>query len=888
MGALVVMMGLGWAGWKLADNLGPGPSAAEHVAAAKEHSDDGDIRAAIVELKNALQKNSQMVLARQLLAELYVDAGQGDAALNEIGLARGLGAPAGDLEVLRLRAMLLERQFAQVLEALDDQVLPDGTVNVLLLRGGAELGLKHHEAARRAFNKVEEIDPGNVDGQLGLAKVAFAAKRFETARNLAEGAGDNREALLLRGKMELVTGNFDDAQHLFEQVLSVSELDFDAHLGLIRAQLGNGDAAAADRQVRDAESIWSGHPLLLHSSALGALLRADLEEARSKLRAVLGAIPDHIPSHLTLAAVYFQSETFELAENELVKLLAIDPNHVVGRKLLGATLLRLDRPAAAIETLQAVLPDDRDVENLVLLGHSYLELDNFDEGTRLLEQAAALSPQATVISTQPTMMELVGGVISEAANELSQIVSLKPGYKQTGVLPMLSHLQQKDYDKALALAGNYHDIHPDSALSQGLLSKVFEEMGNFDKAKSHYLSALDLNPDYVSPMLSLARITRDQGDKQEIEKLYRALHAHSQDNPGVLDGLANLGIETRNWEVIGDLLRQGSGQNSQLLLAKVLVASARSKRLSGDAPGAIKILSDLVKTDPSLLEARFELGMAYVANDNPLMGSSHLQKLLRYHPDYQPAQLALIRLHLSRGRADKARGLAEEIVKAHPNLSSSHELWGDVLMGMHAYRPAVSAYLRTFQLQSHGDIAIKLSRAYRSSEQVSRGYETLKDWLDDHPHDTDTRAVLASIYLEDKHKKKATVEYERILEDEPEHLRALQNLTWLYAETDEPRARELAEHAYRLFPDDPYVMDAYVWLLLQKGSLEQALRLIERVRLLIPEDLGAGYRYALVLAQRGDTRQARTELRQILAASEEFDERKQARALFEELAAGGN
>ena len=112
---------------------------------------------------------------------------------------------------------------------------------------------------------------------------------------------------------------------------------------------------------------------------------------------------------------------------------------------------------------------------------------------------------------------------------------------------------------------------------------------------------------------------------------------------------------------------------------------------------------------------------------------------------------------------------------------------------------------------------------------MSRGYETLKDWLDDHPRDIETRAVLASIYLEDKHSKKATAEYERILEDEPEHLRALQNLTWLYAETDEPRARELAEHAYRLFPDDPYVMDAYVWRLLQKGSLEQALRLIERV-----------------------------------------------------------
>ena len=92
---------------------------------------------------------------------------------------------------------------------------------------------------------------------------------------------------------------------------------------------------------------------------------------------------------------------------------------------------------------------------------------------------------------------------------------------------------------------------------------------------------------------------------------------------------------------------------------------------------------------------------------------------------------------------------------------------------------------------------------------MSRGYETLKDWLDDHPRDTEIRAVLASVYLEDKHSKKATVEYERILEDEPEHLRALQNLTWLYSEKDEPRAREFAEYAYRLFPDDPYVMDAY-------------------------------------------------------------------------------
>ena len=63
-----------------------------------------------------------------------------------------------------------------------------------------------------------------------------------------------------------------------------------------------------------------------------------------------------------------------------------------------------------------------------------------------------------------------------------------------------------------------------------------------------------------------------------------------------------------------------------------------------------------------------------------------------------------------------------------------------------------------------------------------------------------------------------------ILSEDPDHVQAGNALAYLWVTRDMnlPEARRLLEHAYRLSPVDPYVLDSMGWLCFKEGRYDQA------------------------------------------------------------------
>src|SRR5437660_2230046 len=87
----------------------------EHVQKAKDFQDQGKLNSALIELRNALQKNPKNSEARWRLAEVYVSQGLGEPAESELKKAKELGMDTEALKIPMGQALLLQGLYARVL-----------------------------------------------------------------------------------------------------------------------------------------------------------------------------------------------------------------------------------------------------------------------------------------------------------------------------------------------------------------------------------------------------------------------------------------------------------------------------------------------------------------------------------------------------------------------------------------------------------------------------------------------------------------------------------------------------------------------------------------------------------------------------------------------------
>jgi tetratricopeptide (TPR) repeat protein len=133
----------------------------------------------------------------------------------------------------------------------------------------------------------------------------------------------------------------------------------------------------------------------------------------------------------------------------------------------------------------------------------------------------------------------------------------------------------------------------------------------------------------------------------------------------------------------------------------------------------------------------------------------------------------------------------------------------------------------------------------------------------------------------------AMAQYERVLSLSNNHVPALNNLAFLYAEGkgDLTRALQLATRAYLLSPDNGAVNDTIGYVMLKKGETEKALKALKRAEQLVPEDPHVHYHLALAYEEEGDTNRAVESLYQALRLGD-FPEKGEARRLLERLQKG--
>lgn len=907
--AVALLLGIALGGCRSADP-------ASMMAQARQYRDQGDLKAAVIQLKNVILHSADHRGARVMLGELYLDQGDPQSAEKELRRALALGADGGNVTLMLGRALLMQGQYERLLADLGPQAAPAQRPALLAMRGNALLGLNSLEPARELFTQALKPGADAPDALLGLARIALWQQQPASARQLLQRAlaADPDHLDCLRFQADLLRADGDGAAALAVQQAILRRRPYQAQAWLdvanIHTDAGrNKEARAALAQARKLSGSSLG---VLYAQAMLDYREHKLASALDAVQRVLRGAPEHYPSILLAGAVHAAQGAHAQAEQHLRKFLQVYPGHLYASKQLAAVQLALAQPAKAMSALRPLLaehPDDPDL--LALAGEASLRSADFTQAASYFERASAIAPQAPALHTGLALSRLGNGENARALEELERAASLERTPARSGVLLVMTYLRANLPDKALSAVQDMQK-QGDNPLLQNLKGGVLMARQDLAGARASFEQALALDPAYLPALSNLQQLDTIERKSSATGARYLAALAKAPANSALMEALAGLALaqhkpaEAHSW-----MERAGAASPDALPLAlkmgalylhtgerKKALVHARTLRTSHpDSADVLALLGQAQVANASYAEAadsyaRLALLTPASAQPHLHMASLHmaqrrhgaaldaLHKALALEPDLPQVRITLVNLLLRMNKFSDALEVASTAQRRQPEAALGYKLEGDVMSAQGKHGAALKAYEKALAILPRAPFLIQVHGALLKLQRQADADARVNDWLRHHPGDIPTRLHVASSKLVANDPKGAIPHYEAVLRVDPDNLAALNDLAWSHQRLGRRQALGFAERAYRLAPGNPAILDTLGAILLEQGELARALPLLQQASTLAPRAGDIHLHYATALARTGDKRGARRALDQALASGATLTRRAEAKALL--------
>jgi putative PEP-CTERM system TPR-repeat lipoprotein len=730
--------------------------AADDLSRARGYLQAGDEKAAVIELKNALQEDPGNIDARLLLGETYLKLRDGASAEKELRRVKDLGGDASLWQLNLVEALLLQGKFSDALDALDAAQKPAAKADqarAAALRGRAKLGLNQLPEAEQAFDQALNLDEGNREAALGKVQLAFVRGDFDAAAAAADAFlqrfPDDETALLIRAELHRRNGEIKQAAERFEQVVTLDPRNIQAVLGHAVTMIGLGDIKAAQADLDRADEIQKDVPMSHYLRGVIAFQEKDWQAATDQLQRVLAVSPNHIQSQLLMGIVSFARGDLQLAEEYLNRVVAAMPDSLQAVKVLGATRIKLRQPEKAIEVLEPLASKTRDAQLMVLLGSAYMLKGDQAKGQEWLSRAVDAAPDVAALRTQLALTMLAGGKTDKAISELQSAVDLGQGVLQADVLLVLAHLKNKQYDAALEASKALEQRMPDKAIPYNLTGLAYLAKGDRDKAAERFQKALEVDPKFVPGELNLARIDVAKNDLDAAHKRYEQVLKQTPGQLAAMLGLAALAERRGDAQALVSWLAKARDANPQalqpgLLLARrylshneplkalnaanalssrlpnnpqVLEVLGRAQALAGETANAVRTLEQLAQAQPDDPETLYLLGGAKWRAGDLDGARTAFRKAIDTKPDFVNVRVALASLELQDKHPGEALDLAKQLERDYPKSAMGYQLEGAVQLAQNAPGEAVSAFAAAYERDKSSAAALRLAQAYAHADR---------------------------------------------------------------------------------------------------------------------------------------------------------------------------
>ena len=887
-----------------------GPSDAELLASAKAYLDKKEPKAAIIQLKSALQNKPQSGEARYLLGKALLDTNDAAAASVELRKAEQAGFDPVRVAPALARSLLAQGEDRKVIDAFATVVLADKAAAADLKTSVAlaQARLGQRDAAQQSLTEALAAAPQFTPALLLQARLAAEKQDFTGALALLDQitTADPADAQAWLFKAEVQHhGSVDKTAALasYRKAAELRNTLMPAHQAIVGLLVGAGDLAGADAHVAALRKTLPDQPMTRMLEAQMAFLRKDYAATRALTTPLLQLAPNNALLLQLAGAAEYHLRALPQAENLLARAVKIAPGIPLAHQLLAQTYLRTGLPEKALETLAPMIEGPQpDAEMLTLAGEAYLQTGDARRAEEMFNRATRLNPAQPRASTALALGKIGKGDAAGGLAALESVSATDPGITADMAL-VATHLRRGDIDKALKAIDSLERKQPANPLPANLRGRALMLRNDPVAARKSFEAALAIDPVYFPAVTSLAALELAEQKPDAARKRFADLLVAEPKNHRAMLALAALLARTGGsaqditaqieaavkaapaeagprLALVDHLLSSGQAKaaiaaaqegTTELPASRELVAAlGRAQLAGGDFQQAVSSFNKLAGRQPNSLQAALGLADANLGLKQYNEAERQLRRALEISPDLLAAQRGLIQLLVGDGRYSDALAVAREAQKRRPADATGHHLEGDIELQRRGWDAAIAAHRAGLAKSKSAESAIRVHNAMLTAGKADDAGRFAAAWQKDHADDAAFRFHLGDVALSRKDWPAAEARYREVLKLQPGNPLALNNVAWLMVKLGQPGALALAEKASNAAPGQPALLDTLALALAAERQLPRALDVQKANVTRWPDDPSLRLTLARLHLQANDKAQARTELERLAQLGKRF------------------
>ena len=767
------------------------PTAREFRQRAHELRAQGEPRGAIIELRNALQRDPKSAASRWQLGQLYVDIGKGAEAETELRRAITLGMDEDRVLAALGEALLLQGKFQEVIDEFEGRD-DDATTRagVLVMQGRARLGLAQLNEAETALEAAVVLDPQSVEALTALGTLALTRNAPDQAADHLARAQEidprGYEVKTLEGRVALARQDYKAATSAFLEASERRPFFALPLLGAAQAQLAADRPLIALKHINDVLRFDRQLFLTHYLRAVAFFELGEYESAEQYADAILGIGDQHIPSLLIRGASRLALVRNEGAINDLSRVVAAAPDNAYARRLLSQAQRRQGDSEQAYDTIVAgVERNPEDLGLLRLAGAMALRRGDAASGKKYLEQAVAQAPEDAALLAQYGLAQIALGEADAGLAALETAIEGDANLPQIELGLIREYLSDARWDTAIEAAQRFQERHPDTTLglsleatarfaagdreggaaalnravtlhpgdpeASNMLARIAMSEERFDEARRLYEAVLDHNADHVLTLVRLSRLEQAAGNEDAARGLRADAKAtldtildRAPDNP-ILHELAGKALVD-----LGDLAAARKKFEAALetdpTYATARLSLARLDRAEGDIDSAARRYRQVIEDDPQAVAAM--IGLAEILQDQEQFDEavSWRERVRARDPEAVDSHIALVGLYMHLNQSDAAGDLARTLEETFPDNLKVLEIVGRVALAADDLEGAARAFARIAERVS-GSAAHLVTAAglQRRARDVAGARESLRAAIAQDPDHVPAYVALADL-----------------------------------------------------------------------------------------------------------------------------------------------